>query len=164
MPETDWWDRLYDPEAADTAAADVDVEVEPDVDPGEMPAPDVEVEPRRRRVSADWAPRLASWGADRHQLGMTLNPRARQLLYNGTAAGLGWLFSLPQGIESAISSCGHDAGLGPALIVGAAICAAARLLVDRRTRGWWPPLAWVCRAPLASAVLALLLYAPGTSV
>jgi hypothetical protein len=35
--------------------------------------------------------------------------------------------------------------------------------ICHRTSGWWPPLAWVCRVPFSSALLALLLFAPGTS-
>ena len=32
-----------------------------------------------------------------------------------------------------------------------------------RARGWWPPLAWTCRIPFSTALLALALYAPGVA-
>jgi hypothetical protein len=31
---------------------------------------------------------------------------------------------------------------------------------DRRTRHWWPGLAWAARIPLATAITALALWAP----
>ncbi len=94
--------------------------------------------------------------------GVELNPRARRLLYNGSAAGLGWYLHIGPPIKHAIESCGREAGIGASLVLGVGICGVIAVVVDRRTRHWWPPLAWVCRAPLASAVLALCLYAPAS--
>ncbi|MGV4930293.1 hypothetical protein [Streptomyces sp. HJ7] len=94
--------------------------------------------------------------------GIQLNPRARRLVYNGSAAALGWYLHLGPPISALIKTCGREAGIGAALVLGLGICGAAAWLVDRRTRHWWPPLAWVCRAPLATAVLALCLYAPAS--
>jgi hypothetical protein len=34
---------------------------------------------------------------------------------------------------------------------------------DRRTRHWWPGIAWAARIPLATAVLAVALWAPAAS-
>lgn len=53
-------------------------------------------------------------------------------------------------------------GFAPTLVAplaaGVTVYALVEHLIDRRTRGWWPPLAWVMRIPLASAALAMALY------
>jgi hypothetical protein len=43
------------------------------------------------------------------------------------------------------------------ICAGLGLAAALRLL-DRYSRHWWPPAAWVFRAPLAAACLAIALY------
>ncbi|MGA5637102.1 hypothetical protein [Streptomyces lydicamycinicus] len=116
---------------------------------------------RTRSAASTAATKAGAWlpaGAK----GIDLNPRARRLLYNGSAAGLGWYLHFGPPIKHLLEECGREAGIGASLIVGVGICGAAAFLIDRRTRHWWPPLAWVCRAPLAAAVLALLLYAPAS--
>ncbi|MBA0051943.1 hypothetical protein E0L36_13870 [Streptomyces sp. AJS327] len=90
--------------------------------------------------------------------------RARWLLYSGPAAGVGWWCGLGPAVHGLLADCGADASVGAALIVGTGLCAVTAMAVDRRTRGWWPPLAWVCHIPYATCVLALLLYAPGTGL
>lgn len=126
---------------------------------------DAEAEPEPYERLAAGA-RSAGWQASgwlpAGAKGIDLNPRARRLLYNGSAAALGWYLHLGPAIKHLIEACGREAGIGASLVIGVAVCAAARLLVDRHTRHWWPPLAWACRAPLATAVLALLLYAPAS--
>ncbi|WP_329174950.1 hypothetical protein OG754_19260 [Streptomyces decoyicus] len=114
----------------------------------------------RLAASARSVGRRASGWLPAGATGITLNPRARRLLYNGSAAGLGWYLHIGPPLKSLLEECGREAGIGASLVVGVGICGAAAVLIDRRTRHWWPPLAWVCRAPLAAAVLALLLYAP----
>lgn len=132
----------------------------------QLPAPEAdedEAEPQpyeQLAASARSMGRRASGWLPAGATGITLNPRARRLLYNGSAAGLGWYLHIGPPIKHLLEECGREAGIGASLIVGVGICGAAAVLVDRRTRHWWPPLAWVCRAPLAAAVLALLLYAP----
>lgn len=94
---------------------------------------------------------------------LAIAPRTRVLLYNGTAAGAGWALGLEPLLQGWITQCGHDTGhISAALILGIGMAALIGHQLDRRTRGWWPPLAWACRIPLASALLALGLYAPGT--
>ncbi|MEU7178824.1 MULTISPECIES: hypothetical protein [Streptomyces] len=113
---------------------------------------DVEPEPQteaQRPSRSRWLPAGAQ--------GMSLNPRARRVLYNGSAAGLGWYLGLGPNVRDFVSACGREAGAVPALIVGLAICGSVALLIDRRTRHWWAPLAWVLRAPLAAVALALAL-------
>ncbi|UYB41197.1 hypothetical protein SLV14_003911 [Streptomyces sp. Je 1-4] len=137
-------------------ACDAQLEVDTDED---------EPKPRpyeRLAASARSVGQKASGWLPAGATGITLNPRARRLLYNGSAAGLGWFLHIGPPIKHLVETCGREAGIGASLFVGVGICGAVAVLVDRRTRHWWPPLAWVCRAPLAAAVLALLLYAPAT--
>lgn len=61
---------------------------------------------------------------------------------------------------------GSYAGLSPdqvGLLATGASLVGGLLVVNRWTRRWWPPLAWACRIPLASVLLALALYAPGVT-
>ncbi|MEE4541010.1 hypothetical protein V2S66_03380 [Streptomyces sp. V4-01] len=87
--------------------------------------------------------------------------RIRWLLYTGTAAAAGYWVQLAPLMEGWITDCGRDTGTSGALALGIGLVLACGVLIDRRTRGWWGPLPWLCRIPLASAVLALLLFAPG---
>ncbi|MFC5144273.1 hypothetical protein [Streptomyces aureoversilis] len=91
-----------------------------------------------------------------------LSPRTRAALYNLTAAGTGYGLGLAPLISHAITAVGHTSISG-ALTLGCGTCLATAHFWDRRTRHWWPGLAWVARIPLASAVLALALYAPATT-
>nr|WSX25671.1 hypothetical protein OG690_38675 [Streptomyces tubercidicus] len=137
-------------------ACDAQLEVDTDEDEPE-PQPYERLAASARSVgqkTSKWLPAGAT--------GITLNPRARRLLYNGSAAGLGWYLHIGPPIKHLLEECGREASIGASLVIGVGICGAAAVLVDRRTRHWWPPLAWVCRAPLAAAVLALCLYAPAS--
>lgn len=88
--------------------------------------------------------------------------RARWLVYNGGAAGAGWELRLVQPVHGFLVGCGQQTGdQVAAVILGAGICGLIAWRWDTRTRHWWGPLPWLCRIPLASAVLALGLYAPG---
>jgi len=93
-----------------------------------------------------------------------LSPKTRSALYNATAAGAGWVLGLEPLIGRALASCGAEAGLGPALIVGCSTCLLTAHLWDRRTRHWWGGLAWAARIPLASAITALALYTPASQL
>jgi hypothetical protein len=89
--------------------------------------------------------------------------RTRWLLYNGIAAAGGYWLGLVPLMESWLNDCGHDNGPTAAIILGVGLIGTVGVLIDRRTRDWWGPLPELCRIPLASAVLALLLYAPGAA-
>lgn len=89
--------------------------------------------------------------------------RARTVLYTGTAAGAGHALGLAPLFESWITGCGHDTTNSGAVALGVGLILATGVLIDRRTRHWWGPLPWLCRIPLASALLALALYAPGVT-
>lgn len=87
------------------------------------------------------------------------------LLYNGTAAAAGWAVGFTGAIDPYLASA-HDAGL-PAGI---------GLLLVSALPGVWlpyfravpPPLrpavAWICRIPPATILLALTLYTPQTMI
>ncbi|MEU1628241.1 hypothetical protein ABZ746_23495 [Streptomyces sp. NPDC020096] len=52
-------------------------------------------------------------------------------------------------------------GVDPALAVSAAWSASFACTgwwISRRTSYWWPPLAWICRAPLGCALTAIAIY------
>lgn len=171
----DWWDRLYDdtPDHSGPAPRKPRIPIPhrpppPKAGPTEQPGPDPDdadpqwedaepgdestpqaVRRARRSPAREWR---AGWSqTDR---------RTRWLLINGAAAGAGWLLELAPLFRGWITDCGHQSGATAALCLGAGLVFGAALL-DGRARGWWPPLAWACRIPLASAVLAVCLYAPG---
>ncbi|MEC3994015.1 hypothetical protein VSR01_10840 [Actinacidiphila sp. DG2A-62] len=98
-----------------------------------------------------------------HAAYLELPARARAALYTGTAAGAGYWAGLAPLMQGWITDCGRHNGTTAGVVLGAGLVLACGVLIDRRTRGWWGPLPWLCRIPLASALLALLLYAPGAS-
>ena len=89
-----------------------------------------------------------------------ISPGTRRLLYNATAAGAGWGLGLYQQFAAALADCGTSYSIGGALVLGAGGSLLIAHVWDRRTRHWWPGIAWVARIPLATAVLALALWAP----
>jgi hypothetical protein len=98
---------------------------------------------------------------DRAQDRVALSHRTRKGLYNASAAGTGWALGLYQPLSHAIADCGQQAGASGALVLGIGGCLLIAHTWDRYTRHWWPPLAWCARIPLATALLALALWAPG---
>lgn len=84
----------------------------------------------------------------------------RRFLYNATAAGAGWVLGLYQQFAHAIADCATTTSIGGALVLGIGSTALIAHVWDRRTRHWWPGIAWCARIPLATAVLALALWAP----
>ncbi|RLL68151.1 hypothetical protein [Streptomyces sp. Z26] len=131
----------------DEAAEDQDDEDEPEQGAVERPART----PARERVAQ----------AREH---LALDHRTVVLLYNGSAAGVGYLARLVPTIHNWIAECGRDTSVVPALLVGIGVIAAIGQQWDRHTRGWYAPLAWAARIPLASAVLALGLYSPAAAL
>lgn len=93
-----------------------------------------------------------------------LSAGTRRALYNAGAAGAGWGLGLVPLLDHALDSCGRDASIGAALLLGVGGCLAVAHLWDRRTRHWWAGLAWAARIPLASAVTALALWAPASTL
>lgn len=92
-----------------------------------------------------------------------LSPRTRAGLYNASAAGAGWGLGLYDQFASALRDCGQTEGTGAALVLGIAASLLIAHVWDRRTRHWWPGIAWAARIPLATALLALALWAPAAT-
>jgi hypothetical protein len=85
--------------------------------------------------------------------------RLRWLTYHATAAYLGWSVGLVDW-ATYVTAWISDTGLvGPQAVFwyGAA---GATLLLYRRTRSWWWPVAWLAAVPATSTVVGVLLYAP----
>jgi hypothetical protein len=93
---------------------------------------------------------------------VALSHRTRAGLYSAAAAGAGYGLGLEPTMSGWLADCSAHAGVPAALILGVGGCVVLAHVWDRRTRHWWPGLAWAARIPLASALLALGLYAPGT--
>jgi hypothetical protein len=91
-----------------------------------------------------------------------LSPKSRAALYNASAAGAGWMLGLYQQFAHAIADCGTHSISG-ALVLGLGSCLLIAHVWDRRTRHWWPGIAWVARIPLATALTALALWAPASA-
>ncbi|MEU3978422.1 hypothetical protein [Streptomyces bacillaris] len=87
-----------------------------------------------------------------------------RLLANAGAAGAGYFLGLAPMFGTWIEECARTTSIGGGLFLGGSICLAIGHFWDRRTRHWYPGLAWAARIPLASAVTALALYAPASQI
>jgi len=85
--------------------------------------------------------------------------RLKWLTYHGSAAYLGWSVGL---VGWSTYVTGWIAATSP--VSGQAVfwyaTAGATVLVYRRTRNWWLPVAWLAAVPVTSTVVGVLLYAP----
>lgn len=86
-------------------------------------------------------------------------PRVRWLGYHATAAYMGWTLGLVNWSTYVTTWIAHTGPIGPQAVFWYAT-AGATVLVYRRTRGWWWPLAWLAAIPVCSTVTGVLLYAP----
>ncbi|WP_141713807.1 hypothetical protein [Streptomyces sp. AVP053U2] len=150
----DWWDELY---SGDDVTSTV-----------KEPAATVAAEPRGEGSGTTWwtaqpgyypRPHPPAWLTEAPAR-IPLSPKTRAALYNASAAGTGWALGLYDPFAGALASCGTDFSISGALVLGTGGCLLIAHLWDRRTRHWWPGLAWAARIPLATAVLALALWAP----
>lgn len=91
-----------------------------------------------------------------------ISPKTRSFLYNASAAGAGWALGLYHQFAWALNDCGTSTGISGALVLGIGGSLLIAHVWDRRTRHWWPGIAWAARIPLATAMLALALYAPAS--
>ncbi|MFC1410389.1 hypothetical protein ACEZCY_14100 [Streptacidiphilus sp. N1-12] len=150
------------------APAEPDPEPEPAEAEEEQLLAEDEEEPddQEDAEAEDWdEPEARSRRSPREMLSAHSTQRRRFaiLVYNGTAAAAGWGIGLVPAIHTLIASCAQQTQSTTAgVILGVGICIAIGAAVDQRTRHAWAPLAWVCRIPLASAFLALGLYAPNS--
>ncbi|MGW7007220.1 hypothetical protein ACWGCW_31550 [Streptomyces sp. NPDC054933] len=76
-------------------------------------------------------------------------------------AGLVVAALVAEGEGAALVECLPHWGVDPALAITAAWSASlacAGWWISRRTSHWWPPLAWICRAPLGCALTAIAIF------
>lgn len=145
----DWWSK-----GQQTDAGEPEADEEPDAEPtGPGPfAPQPGYWPRPH------IPAAVTTTADR--AAAAISPGTRRFLYNASAAGAGWGLGLYHQFAHALADCGSQYSIRGALVLGLGGSALIAHVWDRRTRHWWPGIAWVARIPLATAVLALALWAP----
>jgi hypothetical protein len=86
----------------------------------------------------------------------------RRFLYNAAAAGAGWGLGLYGQFAGVLADCGATS-IGGGLVLGVGGTLLIAHVWDRRTRHWWPGIAWCARIPLATAILALALWAPAAT-
>ncbi|RPK58103.1 hypothetical protein EES44_24535 [Streptomyces sp. ADI96-15] len=88
-----------------------------------------------------------------------LSPKAKHLLYNGTALGAGFWIGVPQFFtdEVAYLAATYDSWTEFYVVIWYGVALAIALL-DFRTRGWFPLFAWTARIPLVSMIIGVLLY------
>ena len=147
----DWWEpKVPPPPVEDTADAEPDDDEQPDRPRAFAPQPDYWPRPHTPAALTHIPDRAAA----------AISPGTRRLLYNASAAGAGWALGLYQQFAGAIADCGQQASISGALVLGIGGTALIAHVWDRRTRHWWPGIAWAARIPLATAVLALALWAP----
>ncbi|MGV9755414.1 hypothetical protein ACWDUC_06200 [Streptomyces tricolor] len=145
----DWWDQLYNDDATEAPAA-------PTTDTADdEPAAATWLTPQPGYYPHPTVPAFIAQAPTR----ITLSPKTRAGLYNASAAGAGWALGLYDPLASALADCGTHSISG-ALVLGTGGCLLIAHAWDRRTRHWWPGIAWAARIPLATAILALALWAP----
>lgn len=85
--------------------------------------------------------------------------RVRWVIRHAAPAAPGWYLGLGPTITGWLYDCAADYSTASAMVLsGLAVTAGG--LTAWRTRSWWPPLAWCCRVPLATAVTAAAAFAP----
>lgn len=162
----DWLDDILDADDAPTNVKpgralekkNAPEQEEPAAEPEEQPGG-----PRPFEAQPDYWPRPhmpAVVHRQRERAEAAVSPGTRRLLYNASAAGTGWILGLYQQFAGALADCGTRYSISGALVLGAGGIALIAHVWDRRTRHWWPGIAWAARIPLATAVLALALWAP----
>jgi hypothetical protein len=168
----DWLDEIVDTDLAPATPTPEPV----DDKPADTPAPVAKTKPK----PASKSPRKASKKQGKPKPGAaraavdTRPPSPRQSLaeawdrvpyrlkwlgYHASAAYLGWTVGLVDW-ATYVTAWIADTGLvGPQAFFWYA-AAGGTVLVYRRTRGWWRPVAWLAAVPATSTVVGVLLYAP----
>jgi hypothetical protein len=85
--------------------------------------------------------------------------RLKWLAYHGTAACLGWTVGLVDWATYVTAWIADTGPVGPQAVFWYA-AAGTTVLLYRRTRSWWWPVAWLAAIPATSTVVGVLLYAP----
>lgn len=149
----DWWTPATPAAEPEQEQDDEDAEPETDRLPPFAPQPDYWPRPHMPTMIVTAPDRAAA----------AISPGTRRLLYNASSAGAGWALGLYDQFAAALTDCGTNYSIGGALVLGAGGCLLIAHIWDRRTRHWWGGIAWCARIPLATAVLALALWAPAAS-
>ncbi|MFF8506763.1 hypothetical protein ACF064_01620 [Streptomyces sp. NPDC015492] len=188
-PEGDWWAKIYGdgpdtfstapkapapapaPAASPTRDDDQDDAAAPEPGwvwtpsgwqwhgPTPPPPPAPTFEPDAPKTGpAPAAQGAAMIHAALHHTGWHVN-RVRWAVFWGSPALVGWGFGAIPALTRWYYDTAHTYSAAGAYVLSAgAVCIGG--LIYWRTRGYWPPLAWLLRAPLASAAFAAALYAP----
>ena len=163
----DWLDDILDATPEDAAEAPVAPEpaTVPAPQPVEKPAEPRPAKPgkKKQKKAKPGAPRTA-WDtrtpAPRQSLTEAWDNvpyRLRWLAYHASAAYLGWSLGLVGWATYVTGWIAHTGLVGPQAFFWYAT-AGVTVLVYRRTRGWWLPLAWLAAVPATSTVVGMLLY------
>jgi hypothetical protein len=152
--DSSWWEPKPEPFLEDEPEPEAEDDVEqPDRPPVFEAAPGYWPRPHAPAFAARLPERAAA----------AISPGTRRLFYNASAAGAGWMLGLYHQFADALADCGTNYSISGALVLGIGGSALIAHVWDRRTRHWWPGIAWAARIPLATAVLALALWAPAAS-
>lgn len=170
VPPRDWLDDIIDTDlapAAETPEPEPESAPEkpPKADKKKPPAKPRKKKPRKRKKTKAGSARTA-WDTRPPSPRQSLTDawdavpyRLRWLAYHATAAYLGWSVGLV-GWATYVTAWVADTGLIGAQAVFWYCAAGATVLVYRRTRSWWWPVAWLAAVPATSTVVGVLLYAP----
>jgi hypothetical protein len=159
--EGDWLDRLW--ADADLAPAPPAAD-EPEAE-AEAEAATEEQEEDQKSPGGWFVPQPGYWPTPTVEVPKpSLSDGTKRFLYNVGAGAAGWAFQLTPTIGGWIADCGRDYSISAALVLGGGICLGIAVFWDSRTRHWRGGLDWVARIPLASALTALALYAPASTL
>lgn len=87
--------------------------------------------------------------------------RLKWLAYHASAAYMGWSLGLVGWSTYVTAWIAHTGYVGVQAFFWYT-AAGTTVLVYRRTRHWWTPVAWLAAVPVSSTVVGVLLYAPTT--
>ncbi|MEV4227275.1 hypothetical protein AB0J81_09225 [Streptomyces bobili] len=171
----DWLDEIVDTDLAPAVEklATPTPEPEPlDEEPADVPAPVAKTKPKpahkpgkKRKKSKPGAARAAvdtRPDDPRQSLAEAWDRvpyRLKWLAYHASAAYLGWTVGLVNWATYVTAWIAATGLLGPQALFWYA-AAGGTVLIYRRTRGWWRPVAWLAAVPATSTVVGVLLYAP----
>jgi hypothetical protein len=167
----DWLDEILDgpdPDPAeDEGAADAGPEPPDEPAAAKPKKPKAKKKRRKRAAPRDPAVPRSAWDSDLPSPRQSLLDawdniphRIKWLAYHAAAAYLGWMVGL---VDWATYVTAWIAGTS---LLGVQAClwyaaATATVLLHRRTRGWWWPVAWLAAIPVSSTVVGVLLYGTG---
>lgn len=165
----DWLDEIVDTDLAPAAPTPEPV----DEEPVDTPEPVAKTKPKPARKPGKKKQRKPKPGAARAAVDSRppsprqslaeawdrVPPRLKWLAYHASAAYLGWTVGLVDWATYVTAWIATTGLVGPQALFWYA-AAGGTVLIYRRTRGWWHPVAWLAAIPVSSTVVGVLLYAP----